>query len=188
MLVFERVAVLLVVVHGVAAAVLAGAATHLARATLGRLRGRPAWPRESLLAAVTGLTYVLVFGLGLMLYPTYRVRVRAEYLDAPRMVAAEAGTRARLRAEATKRPVPVLGPPPRLGHVARLFDIKEHWTALGLPVALGLLLLRRRAGADATRPLLRLYAGAATAVTAVAWLAAVIGLYTASQRAIGGGG
>ncbi|HEY3354767.1 MAG TPA: hypothetical protein VGQ83_16050 [Polyangia bacterium] len=174
----------LVIAHAVAAAALCGAATHLAVSLVGRLRGRAAWGREQRVALWAGVAYLVTFGLGLLVYPTYRVRVRAEYLDAGRVVRAEAQARAAVRTELTRAPA-AAPPAAPLGGVAHVFDIKEHWAALGLPAAVALLVLRRRAGPDGERRLLPLYAGLAVAVALIAYTGALIGLVTASHRALG---
>jgi len=134
-----------------------------------------------------------------VLYPTYKVRVRTEYFDLGSAVRAEAEARgvareqadSRRRADATHdgRAVGFTGPPPAapmtLSWVSRLFDVKEHLAALGLPMVAGAFVLtfgHVREGGAATGKLLFLCAlGAA----ACAWLAAIIGIWVASYRAIG---
>jgi hypothetical protein len=183
----EPFARVLVIAHGVAAAVLCGAATHLALSVGGRLRGRAPWRREPAITATAAGAYLVTVALGLAVYPTYRVRVRAEYLDSPRAVQAEARAKEAVRAELTHAPVPPVAAAVDLPGVAHVFDIKEHWVALGLPLALGLFALRRRAGPDGDPRLVRLYAGLAVAVGLIAWFGALVGLSTAAHRALGAG-
>jgi hypothetical protein len=117
--------------------------------------------------------YGLVFALGLLLYPLYRVQIRFAFFDRP-----GAG----------------------LGWLARLFDIKEHVAALGLPAVLGCALIARRtdgtardgaardgaardgaARDGAARPILALLAAFALAAAS---LAAGIGFVTAFTKGI----
>jgi fatty acid desaturase len=76
----------------------------------------------------------------------------------------------------------------RTARMARWFDVKEHWVALGLVLTLGCLLVLRRwePGGDeqavAIAPVV--FAMAATAA-ATAWFAAIVGLVTSSYRAVG---
>ncbi len=145
--------------------------------------------------------------LGNLIYPVYKVRVRSEYLERPDAVVREyrARAEARLRTEADHRAVsagagaPTVALPPddellrRAGElpretakVARWFDVKEHWAALGCMLALGCMVALlgwdpKRHGA-AVAPLVFLMAvGAALTV----WLSAVVGVVVTSYRAIG---
>jgi hypothetical protein len=184
----ERYARLLLILHAVGAAVLCGAIVHTLLSVLRRLRGRPPWPRERALATTASLAYLVTFGLGLLVYPTYRVRVRAEYFDSPRLAQAEAQARATLHAELRRTPRVVPIPPRSLAGAARLFDIKEHWIALVLPIAVGLLVLGRRAGRSPERRVVALYAGLCATLGAASFAAALIGLVTAAHRSVGAPG
>jgi hypothetical protein len=68
---------------------------------------------------------------------------------------------------------------------ARWFDIKEHWIALGILASLGLVLVLGfwdpRAGG---RELVPVVFGLAVIVAGTVWLGAVIGVATASWRAV----
>lgn len=116
-MVLEAAARPILLAHAVAAGALVALTTHhliwIIRSRGARRRGEP---RFALLASGV---LSLAFLLGCVLYPTYRVRVRAEYLD---------------------RAAPV---------VAHLFDMKEHMAALALLASLGLLWLSRRANPSA---------------------------------------
>lgn len=97
----------LLVAHAVAAAVLVGALTHFARTVHNARRGRAnlrllrVYPRVALVA------WAVVFGLGALLYPTYRIRVREAYFDAT------------------------------LPWASALFDLKENLALLVAPLLLG---------------------------------------------------
>jgi len=173
----EQLARPLLVVHAILGATLVALTTHhlvwIIRSRGARRRGEP---RFALLAS--GF-FLLAFLLGSALYPTYRVRVRAELFDAPPARAAELEA----RRVARRAPGPV-APAIDLPRVARLFDVKEHLVAQGLFASLGLLWLARRSAPQ--HPETRvLYVGLAAYACAVTWTGAVIGLYTTSIRAIG---
>ena len=73
----------------------------------------------------------------------------------------------------------------RAASAARWFDVKEHWVALGLLVCAALVLVLalwdpRRDGAALT-PVI---AGLAYVVAGTLWLGAIIGVLTASWRAV----
>jgi hypothetical protein len=139
-----------------------------------RRRGEP---RFALLASGA---FVIAFSLGCLVYPTYRVRVRAEYFDAPAARAAQLV----LSSEAHHRGLTSASSAPALDKVAHVFDMKEHAIALGLLCSLVLLWLSRRS--DPSLPeTRRLYLGLAYGACASTWFAALIGLYVASLRAVG---
>ena len=170
---FEGHARLLLVVHALLGGTLVALTTHhLVWIIRSRRVRRSGEPRFALLASVF---FCLTFLLGSVVYPTYRVRVRAELLDSPAAVSREIGART--------APSPSFAAP----RVARLFDVKEHLVALGLFASLALYGLSRRASpADPEARIL--YVGLASFCCATTWCGVVIGLYTASIRAVGGFG
>lgn len=176
-MVWEGAARPLLIAHALLGATLVALSTHhliwIIRSRGARRRGEP---RFALLAS--GF-FCLAFLVGSGLYPTYRVRVRAELFDSAPSRAAELATR-RLQIQA---PAPV-APPIELPRVARLFDVKEHLAALGLIASLGLLGLSRRSSPELDETRL-LYVGLAGFACLTSWAAAIIGLYTASIRAVG---
>jgi hypothetical protein len=144
---------------------------------------RLAWIVVALMAAA--------FVAGAVMYPTYKVEVRAAYLENPAAVTAAAVAHdrelahvaAREHAEAPE-PAQTITLVHRAAQMARWFDVKEHWVALGLLAALALacmLLVEQAATAPAIRPVLLGLAGIAAGAT---WLAAIIGVLTAAWRAV----
>lgn len=131
-----------------------GASTHhllWARRALsgaGRVRAtaRFAW--------MTLAAYAGAMALGLVLYPTYRLDVRAAYLDLA------------------------------LPAVARLFDCKEHLVAVGLAAALGAVPLARELDGGERPPWAGLYLVLAGTACACAWFGALVGLYTVAIKAV----
>lgn len=177
----------LLVLHtglGVAAV---GAATHLFlwlwRGKARRSSVRFAW---LVVALMTG-----AFLAGNVMYPTYKVEVRAAYLENPGAVTAAASAHqrelARVAARENERPpeaTETIALVHRSAQAARWFDVKEHWVALGLFAAIALacvLMIWDAATGAAIRPVIL---GLATIVAASTWLAAIIGVMTAAWRAV----
>jgi MFS family permease len=171
----------LLLVHAVAAAVLVASATHHIVWLRGYFRREfSRYKGERRFALITAIAFVTTFLVGNLLYPTYKVRVRAEFFDNPAAVAEEARLRqTQAITPAMTRQAPVLSP------IARLFDIKEHWVALGCVASLLLLLLSRLAHPRDEERTLTLYLGLALFVGGTAWWGAIVGLITASFRSVG---
>lgn len=187
MLFLESVARPLLIVHAIAAAVLVGATTHHAVWCRGYLAGRFGRHRaERRFALIATAAYLTTFLLGNLLYPTYKVRVRAEYFDNPPALQAEASLRAEQKQAIGLGPEPSRLSPAGLAWMGRLFDVKEHWVALGCAASVVLLVLSRRAHPKDHARVLPLYLGLVAFTCAAAWLGAVVGLLTASYRAVGG--
>jgi len=142
----------------------------------GRFERRRAVRRFSVIAvALFGLTYAA----GNLAYPTYKVRVRAGYLENPTVIAADLQARG-------ASPEAVEDALDATGRVARWFDVKEHWASVGLMLSIACAAILRfwdpvRDGGDVAPFVFGLAVGAA----ATAWFAAIVGLVTASYRAVG---
>ena len=192
MLFLEEQARFWLVVHAVVGAATVAVTTHLVvwirrypRGEFGRHRAARWFATAAL------LLYGGQFALGNLLYPSYKVRVRAEYFDLPAAAREERRVRDQARAAVDERArVTPLPAPPAAGRdlpaLGRLFDVKEHWAALGLGVALALGLVAwawdpRRDGDGATA----LFVSLAVACAGCAWLAALVGLFVSSHRAVG---
>jgi hypothetical protein len=176
--VLEAHARLLLIVHAIIGAATVAVTTHLTFWVRGTLRGEPRLYGVRWFGVAALLLFATQFTLGNLLYPTYKVRVRGEYLDRPATIAAEA----RLR-----RPdAPADTPAPRLSHVATLFDIKEHLVALALPLVAAACALAWAWRPDRDGPLAgRVLYGCAITVAATTWFAAIAGLVVTSYRAVG---
>ncbi|HET9620377.1 MAG TPA: hypothetical protein VFP84_03345 [Kofleriaceae bacterium] len=188
----EAAARWLLVLHTAVGAAAVGAATHLAiwtrrvvRGDAGRLRAvrRFAW---IVLACQAG-----AFVAGNAMYPTYKVEVRAASLeDRAAIAAAEAAhadTLARLaRREGVAPPAPgaTTTSIKRAAAAARWFDVKEHWVALGLLASLGLVLALAFWDPRRAPELGSIVLGLTVVVAGTVWLGAIIGILTASWRAV----
>src|SRR6185369_5184444 len=80
----------LLVVHAIAAAVLVASTTHHVIWCRGYLRQNyERHAGEKRFALIAATAFAITFLLGNLLYPTYKVRVRAEYFDNPAAIAEE---------------------------------------------------------------------------------------------------
>jgi uncharacterized membrane protein YciS (DUF1049 family) len=191
----------LLVLHTAVAVATVGSATHLVLWLRPYLRG--AYTRQRAVkrfSVITAALFATTFVLGNLIYPIYKVRVKVEYLQNPGALQQDAALRLDQRAatEARYRGTAVAAPgeaaiaaqthglPRSAEKVARWFDVKEHWVAMGLPLAVGCMILLlvwdpRRDGSGPATPIFLLALGAA----ATLWLGAIIGVITSSWRAIG---
>lgn len=208
MVAFETHARWLLVAHAVLGAALVASTTHLAVWMRGYVRGRFNRQRGvRLLGWISTSLFLCTFLFGNLLYPTYRVRVRAEYFESPAAVVeaqdarAAAGT-ALMARENRRRQLehaPELPEPPSAAYraesprdmakIPRWFDVKEHWVAVGLAMSIALLFLLtawdpRKHGARVAPMIFAMAVGTA----ATTWIAALVGLVVTSHRAVGGGG
>lgn len=188
MLFLEQYARVLLVVHAIAAAVLVASSTHHLLWCRGYVRGKyTSYKGERRFALIACCAFLTTFVVGNLLYPTYKVRVRAEYFDNPAAIAEEAKLRsAQRQLVGIKAEAPTLAMGTSLSPVARVFDIKEHWVALGAAASVLLLLLSRRAHPKEHPRVLPLYIGLTMLVCACAWFGAIVGIVVASYRAVGG--
>jgi len=183
----ESLARPLLLCHAIAAAVLVGATTHHLLWCRHYLFGRYNRVKaERRFATISACAFVITFVIGNLLYPTYKVRVRAEYFDNPTAIAAEAKLRAEQHALVGVAPKPAPPVITSLSPIARVFDIKEHWVALGCAASVILWILSRRAHPKDEPRTLPLYLGLAMVQCGTAWMGAIIGLVTASYRSVGG--
>ncbi len=145
---------LLVVLHAAASIVLIGSTTHHWLIALGYRRG-VAKIRLGRIYAATGLIgYVVTFALGLLAYPTFRYHVRALYLDRHEPWA------------------------------SNLFDVKENFAALGLPLVLATFVLSRIMDPKTDRALVTGYLALVSLTAAIVWFAVFSGLIVTMTRGV----
>jgi hypothetical protein len=137
---------LLVVLHAAAAIVLVGAATHHALIAIGYLRGVFKVRLARIYSSTVAATWLTTFALGLLSYPTFRIAARAVYLDRYEPWA------------------------------SRLFELKEHSAALGIPLVLGAVALSRTFDPKQDRVLARAYAAIVLLAAAIVWFDVFSGL------------
>jgi len=130
----------------------------------------------------------VAFVVGNLMYPTYKVEVRVAYLENATAVANAATTHANNLAKATheSQAAPVTADVvKRAAAAARWFDVKEHWIALGLVVSAALVLILMLWDPKRDGPALgSITLGLALLVCGTLWLGAIIGVLTASWKAV----
>jgi hypothetical protein len=151
---FFSVAKLLVLLHAAAAIVLVGASTHQLLITLGYLRGRYKVRLGRIYAAIIVIVYPVTMLLGAISYPTYRYHVRALYLDRHAIWA------------------------------SNLFDIKENFATIGLPLAVGAFVLSRVMEPKEDRPLLAGYSVMVGVMATIVWFNVVSGLLITMTKGV----
>ncbi len=188
----------LLVLHGIVAAAAVAATTHWCVWLWPFVRGRFTRVHATRRFGIIAMSLYLAATLGgMLIYPTYKGRVKLEFLTSSRMVLDDAAARMEaaeeVRARAAGEPPRELDPsavlratrhaPEQAEKIARWFDVKEHWVALGLLLGLGAMvaLLAWDPKRDGRGPLPFVVLGAFSTCT-VTWLAAVIGLLTAATR------
>lgn len=202
MVFLEEHARLLLLIHTVLAVGAVAASTHLVlwlRKVRKGQHGKLAAARRFALYAA--LLHLGAFVAGNLMYPTYKVRVKVAYLQNPPAVLEDAEARTMRDVEAERRFHDPEARAPSDGQLARAhggrpgtaeklsrwFDSKEHWVAMGLPVALALAFLlpawrpEPGQGAEVGTIVFLLALGACFTL----WFGAVVGVLVTSFRAVG---
>lgn len=148
----------LLLAHAIVAVILLGSAGHLgweSAAYLARGRGRNV-KLHTIHARTTPILFAIQFSLGLLVYPTYRVRVRHDVFDV------------------------------RMPWASNLFDTKEMAAAFGLAAAIAIFVmsLAVRPREEADRPLLRTYAALGVLLCLITFYSAIAGWVLVAFRAI----
>ena len=148
----------LLVLHGLVAMVLVGSAGHLGWESLlwlVRRKARNAWLQVTH-ARVGAVLYAIQFALGLVIYPTYRVRVRHDVFDVS------------------------------MPWATNLFDSKEMLAAFGLAAfaALFAMSFAVRPREEADRPMVGVFATLGLLASLVVMYSAVVGLILVTRRSV----
>jgi hypothetical protein len=151
---FESAARLLVVLHALAAIVLIGASTHHALIAIGYLRGRYNVRLGRIYGATVAVAYGVTFVLGLLAYPAFRYHVRALYLDRYDVWA------------------------------SNLFDTKENFAALGIPLVVCAFVMSRVMDPKTDTALARAYAAFVILAAAIVWFGVISGLAVTMARSV----
>lgn len=145
----------LLVLHALLAMLLIGSMTHNVLITTRYLWGRFHKVKlEKLYVKVAFTAYLLTFSLGSLLYPNYRYHVRAQYLDK------------------------------QAPWATNLFDIKEHWAAIGLALFGVYLILSLTMDPQKDRPVLFLYVFLSVILAVIVWFAVIAGLLVTSVKGV----
>ncbi len=134
--------------------VLVGSCTHNGIVAIGYLRGNYRVRLGRVYAATILVSWGITFVLGLLAYPTFRYSARVLYLDRYEPWA------------------------------SNLFDIKENFAALGLPLVLALFVLSRTLDPKLDRTLARVYVAMSSLACAIIWFDVVAGLLITMARGV----
>jgi hypothetical protein len=213
---FEDYSALLLIGHAAGALLCVALTTHLFVWLRRWSRGVPNHGSVRRFALWAAGAYAFTMLLGMGLYPTYKVRVRAEYLENPSAISRATEERAassRLTAArnlesrlfrlgkantvqsaepftASERDAIADEAERRITRGAKLvrwFDVKEHWSALGFILAGSLaLLLWVKPSEKPQRGIARTTLVLALGSATIAWIAAIIGIVVTAARSVAG--
>ncbi len=134
--------------HLIATFALIGAASHNLWCVLRYVRGRFVRQATELrFMKLAMVSYVFVYFFGVFIYPAFRVYIRGEYFDE------------------------------FLHWAPGLFEVKEHWAAIGLALFVVVYLLRRSFEPEREREKLFLYVPLCVIVNVIAWYTTLAGAY-----------
>ena len=128
--------------------ILIGSMTHNLFCVLGYIKGR--FNRQKLefrYAKVSFWSYLIVYIIGALIYPAYRIYIRADYFD------------------------------PKLPWATGLFEVKEHWGAIGLGMFLVYYILRRSFQPSDEKEKLVFYIPLCLLLNIIVWYKIVVGCY-----------
>lgn len=189
----ESAARWMLVLHTALGVAAVGAATHLVIWMRKLSRGEHGRHRAVKKFAIISLAlHALAFVAGNVMYPTYKVEVRAAYLENANAIVDEAAAHQRAIDEiavrekaSTVEQTATSQMVSRAAKAARWFDVKEHWIALGLFASAGLVLILMFWNPKKDGPTLAPIAlGLSVVVAGTVWMGAIIGILTASYRAV----
>lgn len=138
----------LLLAHLFATFVLVGSMTHDLLIVIKFLRGK--FGRQKLewfYVQVSLWSYAVVYVIGALIYPAYRIHVRHLYFD------------------------------PELPWATGLFEVKEHWGAVGLAMFFVYYLLRRSFQPSEEKDKLYLYVPLRLLLNVIVWYKVVVGCY-----------
>jgi hypothetical protein len=148
MVFLEKFYSFLLLVHLFATFVLVGSMTHNLLIVVKYLRGKFGRQKlEWLYVRVSLWAYVIVYVIGALIYPAYRVYIRHDYFD------------------------------PQLPWATGLFEVKEHWGAVGLAMFFVYYLLRKNFKPAEEKDKLFLYVPLCLLLNVILWYKVVVGCY-----------
>jgi hypothetical protein len=189
----ESAARWMLVLHTALGVAAVGAATHLVLWLRTYIRGASGRRRAVVrFAWLVLLLQIGAFVAGNIMYPTYKVEVRAAYLENGGAITVAEQAKAKELARIAERegaeapqPTATVEIVRRAAQAARWFDVKEHWIALGILVSGALIvLLSLWDPTGEGRVIGPIVMGLAVIAAGTVWLGAIIGVLTASWRAV----
>ena len=156
MVVFEPIAKILLILHTISTIILVGAVTHnfflmigYFRGNISRIKLHNRYVRYGFASFI--FTYLLT---GALIYPTFRVRVRYDYLDK------------------------------NLPWLTGLFEIKEHWMSMALAIFISYYLLNRFLDLREDKHLVKIYSILGIILSLVIWYATIASFLIGSYKSI----
>ena len=138
----------LLLLHLFVTFVLVGSMTHGLFVVIDYLRGKYNRRKLEWLYVRVGLwSYVIVYIFGALIYPAFRIHIRYEYFD------------------------------PQLPWATGLFEVKEHWGAVGLAMFFVLYYLRKNLRPAEDKDKLWLYVPLCFLLNVIVWYKVVVGCY-----------
>ena len=148
MVFLEDIYGLLLLAHLFATFVLVGSMTHNLLCVVKYLRGKFGRQKlEALYVKVSFWAYIIVYIIGVLIYPAYRIYIRHHYFD------------------------------PQLPWATGLFEVKEHWGAVGLAMFFVYYFLRRNFRPAEERDKLFLYVPLCLLLNVILWYKVIVGCY-----------
>jgi hypothetical protein len=139
---------LLLLFHLLITFILIGSMTHNLTIVYGYLRGRFGRKvRELYYARVSFWSYMIVYIIGALIYPYFRIYIRHDYLDA------------------------------HLPWATGLFEVKEHWGAIGVGLLACYYLLRKMFDPEHEKEKLYFYIPLCFLLNLILWYKIVVGCY-----------
>ncbi|UCG49549.1 MAG: hypothetical protein JSU94_07170 [Phycisphaerales bacterium] len=139
---------ILLLMHLFVTFVLVGSMTHNLLIVARYVRGRFARQKaEYLFVKISFWAYVVVYVLGALIYPAFRIHIRAAYFDAS------------------------------IPWATGLFEVKEHWGAVGLALFAVYYVVRRSFRPDEEREKLFFYVPLCVLLNVIVWYKVVVGCY-----------
>ena len=140
----------LLLVHLFATFVLVGGMTHNLFIVVGYVRGKFGRQKlEWLYVRVSLWAYTIVYVIGVLIYPAYGARIRHTYLDQ------------------------------QLRWATGLFEVKEHWGAVGLAMFFAFYFLRKSFQPAQEKDKLFLYVPLCLLLNVILWYKVIVGCYLA---------
>jgi len=148
MVFLEKSYEILLLAHLFATFVLVGSLTHNLFGVINYLRGKFARQKlQNLYIKVSLWAYIIVYVIGALIYPAYRIHLRHNYFD------------------------------PQLPWATGLFEVKEHWGALGLALLLVYYFLSRSFQPEKEKEKLSLYVPLCFLLNLILWYKVIVGCY-----------
>lgn len=148
MVFLEDVYEYLLLAHLFVTIVLVGSMTHNLLIVINYLRGKFGKQKlEWLYVRVSLWAYLITYVIGALIYPAYRIHIRQDYFD------------------------------PQLPWAIGLFEVKEHWGAVGLALFFVYYFLRRSFQPSQEKDKLSLYVPLCFLLNIILWYKVVVGCY-----------